>query len=271
MTNPPPVGSAECSIGQSSYNLTTTNTYITMSLFGKTSGPWTPPILVRGMENGAYKQQAKDPYSWSCASGNPSPAFHPNGTLFAAMRMNPCFKGYSTREHIGLWRADQGWDGEWTLVSQEPLFGWGGGSERNCSDANACPSHEDPHLWIDDRGFHLLTHDQNNHTIHQVRGAYGWSVDGHTWVLETSTSGGESAWDMGIIWSNGSASSLARRQRVSLIRNAKTGRPTHVINGADMAVHMKPGPGVCEGCHWGQGFTLVQPLSYKQGARLKEG
>jgi hypothetical protein len=57
--------------------------------------------------------------------------------------------GYSTREHIGLWRATGGsadngkWGDEdatlkleWTLVSRQPLFGWGGGSERNCTDTN---------------------------------------------------------------------------------------------------------------------------------------
>ena len=88
-----------------------------------------------------------------------------NGTLFAAMRQNPCWKGQKTREHIGLWRADNGWDGEWTLVNAEaPLYGGGGGSEADCTDDNGCPSHEDPHLWFDERGgAHLLTHDQNNH------------------------------------------------------------------------------------------------------------
>ena len=50
-----------------------------------------------------------------------------------------------------------------TLVTKEPVFGWGNGSQESCSDKNGCPSHEDPHLWIDERGgFHLLTHDQNN-------------------------------------------------------------------------------------------------------------
>ena len=57
---------------------------------------------------------------WSCASGNPGPAFHPNGTLFAAMRHNPCWKegAYTgrTREHIGLWRADDGWNGTWEVT-----------------------------------------------------------------------------------------------------------------------------------------------------------
>ena len=49
------------------------------------------------------------------------------------------------------------------LVSKEPIYGWGNGSQQSCSDNNGCPSHEDPHLWIDSKGgFHLLTHDQND-------------------------------------------------------------------------------------------------------------
>ena len=168
----------------------------------------------------------------------------------------------STREHIGLWRADEGWDGLWTLVSDEPLFGWGDGGPGNCSDSNRCPSHEDPHLWWDHRGAHLLTHDQNNHRIHSWRGAYGWSVDGLSWTLETGPLASNlSAWPRAIDWTNGSARGLARRQRPSLIRDSKTGAITHLLNGADFEAHPSPGnPGFCQGCHWGSGFTLIQPV-----------
>ena len=87
------------------FNITQTNTYITVSKSGSVRGPWTTPLLVRGMENHPKPGLSVGGYSWSCASGNPSPAFHPNGTLFAAMRQNPCWTGHSTREHIGLWRC----------------------------------------------------------------------------------------------------------------------------------------------------------------------
>lgn len=87
------------------FNLTTTNTYITVSKSGSVRGPWTTPLLVRGMENRPKPDLGIGGYSWSCASGNPSPAYHPNGTLFAAVRQNPCWTGRTTREHIGLWRC----------------------------------------------------------------------------------------------------------------------------------------------------------------------
>ena len=60
-------------------------------------------------------------------------------------------------------------------------------------------------------------------------------------------------------WTNGTRTVLARRQRVSLIRDPETNRPTHVINGADFNKHLSPG--LCEGCHWGQGLSLIVPLN----------
>jgi hypothetical protein len=262
LSRAPPVGSAECLLPSESYNLTTTNTYITVSKSGSVHGPWSRPQMVKGMENRPHR--TADPYSWHCASGNPSPAFHPNGTLFAAMRQNPCWKGFEIREHIGLWRADHGWDQEWTLVSAQPLYGWGGGSERNCTDQLGCPSHEDPHLWWDERGAHLLTHMQNNHQIHSVRGGYGWSRDGLAWTLETGPiDSNASAWPMAVKWRNGTSTKAVRRQRASLIRDPESGAPTHLLNGADFTAHRGLGSGgrvFCDGCHWGSGETLVVPL-----------
>ena len=278
-TNPPIAGSAACAIGSSVYNLTNMNTYIAVSASGSVKGPWSLPVMVRGMEN-SVDVESKDPYAWNCASGNPSPAFHPNGTLYAAVRQNPCWKGFTTKEHIGIWRApseaEGGWRGVWSPVLDTPVYGWGGGTERNCRDANACPMHEDPHLWWDARGHaRLLTHDQNNNECRKTRGAYGYSRDGTTWTLATvPAASNASAWDHNLRWTNGSTTILARRQRASLIHDPQTGAPTHLMNGADLNHHGGPpkskgnggfsggggGKSWCEGCHWGTGVTLIQPL-----------
>jgi len=260
ITNPPRVGSSLCQ-NRFEYNLTTTNTYISVSRSGSIKGPWSKPQLVKGMIN---KPGRVGGYDWNCASGNPSPAFHSNGTLYAAMRHNPCWKGFETREHIGIWRADHGWNEEWTCLTPEPVFGWGGGSQENCTDENLCPSHEDPHLWWDEQGAHLLTHDQNNVHTHQLRGAYGWSKNALNWNLETfPLQSNVSAWDMDLKWTNGTSKTMARRQRPSFIYDPTSGKPTHLINGADFYPH--PGPeGVkdwCEGCHWGSGVTLIQSFA----------
>ena len=155
-------------------------------------------------------RQGTDPQYWRCASGNPSPAWHPNRTLFAVMRHNPCWRGHQTREHIALWRADDSWDGLWRPVVNEPLFGWGGGGPENCTDKTGCQSLEDPHLWWDKRGAHLM-HSQNFGKMKENRGAYGWSLYGLQWHLETMPLiSNTSAWSMHVQWTNGSASSLGR-------------------------------------------------------------
>ena len=101
--------------------------------------------------------------------------------------------------------------------------------------------------------------------MHSTRGAYGFSANGLDWTLGTlPLESNASAWDMELRRANGTSTPLARRQRPSLLRDPHTGRPTHLITGADFGVH-GPGDGAagtgwCEGCHWGQGLTLIQPL-----------
>jgi len=275
ISSPPDLNSSECVGGDVS--LLTHGTHIMVSHSGSPDGPWTVPQLVRGMEAAldgsvlvaGHGRLPRDPCSWRCANGNPGPAFHPNGTLYATMRSNTCLKGCSKGEHISLWRADQGWDDEWTLVSDQPIGGWGDVTEETChGSGDACLQLEDPYLWIDERGWHLLAHYQNNHKIRDTRGGYAWSLDGLSWTLETlPRNGTASAWDSSISWTNGSSRTLARRQRVSIIRDPRSGRPTHLVNGADFlnsSQHGDPPAPWCEGCHWGTGLTLIQPLHAQQ-------
>ena len=42
-------------VGARNYNLTTTNTYVMVSHSGSPLGPWTEPVLVKGMENDPTK------------------------------------------------------------------------------------------------------------------------------------------------------------------------------------------------------------------------
>jgi len=262
MTNPPSVGSEACIIPSMEYNLTTTNTYISVSKSGSIQGPWSAPQLVKGMENQPRPDLGIEANDWNCASSNPSPAFHPNGTLFAAMRHNPCWKRDGSRTHLGIYRADDGWDGEWTRISPEPIFGWGDGSIDDCPIDGNCPANEDPHLWWDERGAHILAHDHNNDAISKTRGSYGWSLDGIEWNLTTPPMSNLSVYDMDLKWTNGTSSTLARRQRPSFIRDLETGKPIYLICGADFNSHPNPNEDLpwCEGCHWGTGLTLIQPL-----------
>lgn len=46
------------------------------------------------------------------------------------------------------------------------------------------------------------------------------------------------------------------------MRDPATGAATHVMQGADFNAHGDPESGFCDGCHWGSGFTLIQPLKH---------
>lgn len=165
------------------------------------------------------------------------------------------------KEHLSLWRADDsGLDKEWTLVSTVPMLGWGNSS----AEPQNFLLNEDPFLWIDERGWHILTHSQNRDS--SSRGAYGWSLDGLAWhVANNPQESDVSVWETDVRWENGTVTSLGRRQRPSLIRDPNSGQITHLVNGADFLNSTQHGdpPGFCEGCHWGTGLTLIQPVKQK--------
>jgi hypothetical protein len=217
------------------------------------TGPWSKPQLARGFENRG-NINGRDPYSWNCATSNVSPFWLSNGSLVALARHDACWTGeapFEHIEHLGAWRADSV-DGVWEPILSEPIFGIGNGSLGNCSDRTDCPRGEDPFLWHDNRGWHVLFHDQN--LWGRSRGGYGWSTDMISWTLETAPELNGSAWNENIVFRNGTSQPTARRQKPSLIfANPGSSVPTHLINGADFWS--------TDGSHWGDGFTVIQQLN----------
>lgn len=82
-----------------------------------------------------------------CAHTNPSPFFFPNGTVVMAFNAGFC-NGHL--ETIGLATAPH-WSGPWTLLSNDTILKNTDGSPHRC---------EDPSVWYDERGWHLLVHNQ---------------------------------------------------------------------------------------------------------------
>ena len=113
----------------------------TLELHTATSvaGPWTP-----------YRNATITP----CASNNPGPIVHPNGTVYIVF----------TEQRMGLWRADT-WRGPYTLVT-----------------TGACGGGEDPSLFINARGeFHCLYH-RSPFSNPDVAIGHSWSEDGFSWT-----------------------------------------------------------------------------------------
>ena len=106
-----------------------------------------------------------------CAHTNPSPVFLPNGSVVIAFNAGFC---HGNLETIGLARADH-WRGPYTLLATEAVLRNPDGTPHHC---------EDPHLWRSERGWHLLTHNQQGP---QGVSSYGYSTDAVTWHLSPLT------------------------------------------------------------------------------------
>jgi hypothetical protein len=93
---------------------------------------------------------------------------------------------------------------------------------------------EDPFLWQDRRGhYHALLHANtwvdSRGVVHSVAlhaGRHAYSVNGVEWTYSRTP-----PYTGTIQWNNGSSCSLSRMERPYLLFDAKTGAPTHLING----------------------------------------
>eukprot|EP00040_Diaphanoeca_grandis_P020918 m.111227 g.111227 ORF g.111227 m.111227 type:complete len:514 (+) comp28107_c1_seq1:39-1580(+) len=150
-----------------------------------------------------------------CAHTNPSPFFLPNGTIVMAVNGGFCDEELET---IGLVYADS-WNGTWKMWSTDTILHNPDGSPHKC---------EDPHLWIDERGWHLLTHNQQGP---QGESSYGYSLDGFTWTLSPTTPYG-----CVVNFTDGtSAVADGCGNRPQFVHSGPNGEPQWITNGAEGA------------------------------------
>lgn len=169
---------------------------------------------------------------------NPAPWVHSNGTIFIV-----CGNAMKRAESIS---------GPWETVS---TFTHSGGPAGN---------YEDPFLYADHRGFHLLYHVYNTHEnpphghecFNSTVSAHGFSVDGFTWYTSPTQPYGTQ-----IELTTGETITVATRERPKLYIDS-TGRKTHLFNGVCSASSCPAGPPTgcvdCKYANWD--YTLVQPL-----------
>lgn len=169
---------------------------------------------------------------------NPAPWVHANGTIFIV-----CGLEMKRAEDIR---------GPWTTVSR---FTHHGGPAGN---------YEDPFLYVDARGFHLIYHVYNTHEnpphghecFNSTVSAHSFSVDGFEWFMSPTQPYGTR-----IATADGSHVTVATRERPKIYFDA-AGRKTHLFNGVCSAPACPDGPATgcvdCKYAHWD--YTLVQPL-----------
>jgi hypothetical protein len=189
---------------------------------------------------------------------NPSATVLANGTVVLAYRV----RGASNEEFVTLAVADS-WKGPY-VPRAAPLWS-------NATN-DAFQATEDPFLWHDTRGFHLLMHSMywpqgTDWWTLLHAGAYAFSADGAEWTFvgptfhkaeDTKPDGPltpSAPWSGYVEWTNGTRTLMMVRQKPSLIFDS-AGRATHLINGVD---YESP-PGQTTGCYWRKAWTLFQPL-----------
>eukprot|EP00929_Paragymnodinium_shiwhaense_P113412 TRINITY_DN81706_c0_g1_i1.p1 TRINITY_DN81706_c0_g1~~TRINITY_DN81706_c0_g1_i1.p1 ORF type:complete len:473 (-),score=95.39 TRINITY_DN81706_c0_g1_i1:434-1852(-) len=168
---------------------------------------------------------------------NPAPSVHSNGTIYIL-----CRKTLKRAEHIS---------GPWRDVSTVTFSGGVPGI------------YEDPFLYIDRRGFHLIYHVYDKSQREDCRSstvsAHLFSPDGYEWYASaTQPFGGKVAVEaLGTM-------TLATRERPSFLFD-KLGRMTHLITGV-CSVPDCASEAPCANCKYAYwDYTLVQALEVSVG------
>jgi hypothetical protein len=183
-------------------------------------GPWTfAAINVTNQSQSALLD---------CAHTNPSPWIFPNGTIIMAINAGFCHGGLET---IGLLTAPS-YAGPWTWLNHgDPILHNSDGSIHHC---------EDPFLWVTERGFHLMVHNQQGSGV----ALYAHSLDALSWTLHNEA-GNPGPYSDSIAWDDGSLDSFDV-ERPQFIFSPETGAPIFLTNGAQGSP---------------TSFTLFRPLS----------
>lgn len=195
----------------------------------------------------------------------PGDAENPSATVLADGRVILAYRTWVNNQEFITTATAESWQGPY-MPRGSPLW------TANAS-TNAYGASEDPFIWHNERGFHLLMHSMywpqsTNWWTLLHTGAYAFSEDGTDWtfvgpafVPEDGTEPDgpltpSQPWSGHVEWTNGSSTLMMVRQKPSLIFDA-AGRATHLVNGVDFESE----PQQTTGCYWRKAWTLIQPLS----------
>ncbi|WP_297089398.1 glycoside hydrolase family protein [uncultured Draconibacterium sp.] len=151
---------------------------------------------------------------YSFLTSNPSPLIKEDGSVVLL------FKGRGYKEDgishsdmsIGVATAPS-YDGEYTVMGNEPLF-----------SIDQFGEVEDPHLWSDKNGYHMLAKDQRGQISgHKHDGILAHSKDGINWEIDKTPL----AYTKKVKWDNGKTIQQGQLERVFVL--VENGEPTHLF------------------------------------------
>ena len=196
-----------------------TNGRISMSYSRSPVGPWSTKVAlpIGGVPNG----------QWNCKHNNPSAAIRPDGRILLMYHGSTCLPNSDPEqlrgERLGIAEAPH-WNATFTKRQGGPIV----------APSNGTGSHEDPFLFIDQRGhYHAVTHNQaegnlcGNRTLGSTCGAHLYSRDSYAWSVSRTP-----VYTHEVLMEGGEMRELQTRQRPQLIFDPRTRQPTTLFNGA---------------------------------------
>ncbi|MCT4644399.1 MAG: glycoside hydrolase family protein [Carboxylicivirga sp.] len=185
------------------------------------SGRWNKRIGVAVADNlnGPWKHseqpilEVKPNTFYSYLTSNPSPLVKEDGSIILM------FKGRGYNDDgtpspwaVGLATAPS-YEGPYTAVSDEPIF-----SKEKFGVV------EDPHLWKDDDGYHMVVKDMNGTITGEYHaGVLAHSVDGIKWELDKEPK----AYSRTVRWNNGEVVKQGQLERAFVF--VENGKPSHLF------------------------------------------
>ena len=170
------------------------------------NGPW--------QRRDACVLDTKPDTFYSFLTSNPSPSINDDGSvklIFKSRRYNDTFP-YQSAMTIGLATAPH-FEGPYTVVGDEPIFG-----------KDRFGEVEDPYLWRDHAGYHLIAKDMNATLAGQHHaGILAHSDDAKTWTLDESPL----AYSRTIRWDDGTTVAMGQLERPFGLR--QNGKLTHLF------------------------------------------
>lgn len=168
-------------------------------------GPWTR------MDQPALDTKSDTFYSF--LTSNPTPVIHEDGSvllIFKARQYNKEFP-FNSGMMIGVAKAPH-YTGPYEVVMDEPIF-----------SADRFGVVEDPFLWLDDKGYHMLAKDQHGEVAGVFQGGIlAHSQDGLSWKLDENPT----AYTKVIKWDDGSELQMGQLERVQGL--VQDGKLTHL-------------------------------------------
>ena len=164
---------------------------------------------------------------FDCTWTNPSPVILEDGSVLMAFTGGYC---HDKLEAIGIAQAPR-WNGPYTIKTLEPIF----------PKPSLCLSrrqYEDPFLWRNSRGFHLLLHGMC--PTGKFNSKYAYSLDGFRWTVSPMD-----PYSYVVKYEDGSEQGFVRCERPQLLFNDE-GKAIYLFNGVEPTL--------------GHAYTIARPL-----------